>query len=248
MKVLILAAGYATRLYPRTIHFPKPLLEVNKKPIIEYLIEKAQQLPDVSKVIVVTNARFANTFKKWAKGLKIPLKIEIVNDLTRTPEDRLGAVGDMHLVFKRESFRGDFLVMGGDNFFMDPLEDFVGTAAKRSGSATIGVFDIRKKKEASSFGVVSLNSKRRVIDFAEKPQKPKSSLIAMCLYYFPQRSLNGIRQYLSDPANSSDAAGAYIGWLSRKKTVYGYRFRHLWVDIGNKETYAAVNKLLKGKE
>ncbi|MCU0650846.1 MAG: sugar phosphate nucleotidyltransferase, partial [Candidatus Omnitrophica bacterium] len=116
MKVLILAAGYATRLYPRTIHFPKPLLEVNKKPIIEYLIEKVRQLQDVSKVIVVTNARFADTFKKWAKGLKIPLKIEIVNDLTRSPEDRLGAVGDMHLVFKRESFRGDFLVMGGDNF------------------------------------------------------------------------------------------------------------------------------------
>jgi glucose-1-phosphate thymidylyltransferase len=248
MKVLILAAGYATRLYPRTIHFPKPLLEVNKKPIINYLIEKVERLPGVSKVIIVTNDRFAGTFKRWAKQLDTPLDICIVNDRTRTPEERLGAVGDMSLVFKKESFEGDFLVLGGDNFFQDPLDAFTESARRKDVSATIGVFDIRRRKEASSFGVVNLDFRNRVIDFEEKPKIPRSSLIAMCLYYFPQKALRSINEYMADPRNSSDAAGAYIGWLSRNYAVYGYRFRHLWVDIGNKQTYMAVNKLLKGKE
>jgi glucose-1-phosphate thymidylyltransferase len=248
MKVLILAAGYATRLYPRTLHFPKPLLKVNKKPIIEYLIEKLERLPEVSKVVVITNDRFAGTFERWAKKLDTSLDISILNDHTRTPEERLGAVGDMSLAFKKESFKGDFLVLGGDNFFQDPLDGFVEFAQRKAVSATIGVFDIKRRKEASIFGVVSLNSKNRVIDFEEKPQMPRSSLIAMCLYYFPQEALRAIKEYMADPGNSSDAAGAYIGWLSRRHMVYGYRFRHLWVDIGNKQTYIAVNKLLKGKE
>jgi glucose-1-phosphate thymidylyltransferase len=154
----------------------------------------------------------------------------------------------MSLAFKTESFNGDFLVLGGDNFFQDPLDDFVEFAQRKEVSATIGVFDIKRRTEASSFGVVSLNPKNKVIDFEEKPQNPRSSLIAMCLYYFPQNALRVIKEYMADPGNSSDAAGAYIGWLSRNYTVYGYRFRHLWVDIGNKQTYMAVNKLLKGKE
>jgi glucose-1-phosphate thymidylyltransferase len=248
MKVLILAAGYATRLYPRTKNFPKPLLEVNKKPIIEYLIEKIERLTGVSKVVVVTNDRFAKVFEAWADRLDTRLSIEVLNDRTRTPQERLGAIGDMSLAFKKESYRGDFLVLGGDNFFQDPLDDFVRFAQGKTIASTIGVFDIKRKKEASSFGVVSLDSKRRVIDFAEKPARPRSSLIAMCLYYFPQEAVAHIREYMSDPDNSSDAAGAYIGWLSKKYTVYGYRFGHLWVDIGSKQTYDKINSITQRKE
>jgi glucose-1-phosphate thymidylyltransferase len=248
MKVLILAAGYATRLYPRTRNFPKPLLEVNKKPIINYLIEKVERLSGISKVVVVTNDRFAKTFEAWAKQLDTRYDIQIVNDRTRTPETRLGAVGDMSLVFKQESYRGDFLVLGGDNFFQDSLEDFVKFARRKSMATTIGVYDIKRRQEASNFGVVSLNSAGRVIDFAEKPDQPRSSLIAMCLYYFPQGALSCIKEYTADRRNSSDAAGAYIAWQARRDTVYGYRFKHLWVDIGNKKTYEQINLLTKGKE
>ena len=248
MKVLILAAGYATRLYPRTRNFPKPLLEVNKKPIIEYLIEKIERVPGVSRVIVVTNDRFAKVFESWARRLDTRVEIRVINDRTRTPQERLGAVGDMELAFRAESYRGDFLVLGGDNYFEDPLDDFLRVARRRSIAATIGVFDIRRRQDASSFGVVSLDAGRRVTDFAEKPQRPKSSLIAMCLYYFPQESVAHIRDYLADKRNSSDAAGAYIGWLSRNHAVYGYRFRGLWVDIGSRQTYDSINKLTQRKE
>lgn len=248
MKVIILAAGYATRLYPRTKNFPKPLLEVNRKPIIEYLIEKVELIPAASKVIVVTNARFADIFRRWAKKLDTHLPIEVLNDGTRTPEQRLGAVGDMSLAFRKESYKGDFLVLGGDNFFQDPLDAFIASARRRKNAATIGVFDIKCRKEASRFGVVKLDARHRVVDFTEKPSAPRSSLIAMCLYYFPQQAIGRIRDYLADGRNSSDAAGAYIKWLARTSTVYGYRFGHLWVDIGNKQTYDRINELTSGKE
>ena len=247
MKVLILAAGYATRLYPRTKNFPKPLLEVHNRPIIEYLIDKLERLAGISKVVVVTNDRFAAIFERWAQQLDTRLDIQILNDRTSTPEDRLGAVGDMLLAFKKESFQGDFLVLGGDNYFQDPLDDFVAAARRRTLASTIGVFDIKRRKEASRFGVVDLNSRGKIVNFEEKPLQPRSSLIAMCLYYFPQESLSCIKEYMADRSNSSDAAGAYIGWLSRSHTVYGYRFGHLWVDIGNKQTYDQVNQLSQGK-
>jgi glucose-1-phosphate thymidylyltransferase len=247
MKVLILAAGYATRLYPRTRNFPKPLLEVDKRPIIEYLLDKIERLSGVSEVVVVTNDRFAKVFEIWAKRLNTRLPIRIVNDRTRTPQERLGAVGDMELVFKKESYRGDFLVLGGDNFFQESLDDFLYRARQRPSSTTIGVFDIKRKSEASRFGVVSLDKSKRVADFAEKPAVPKSSLIAMCVYYFPQKSLKHIKEYMAQPGYSSDAAGAYIDWLSRAYTVYGYRFGHVWVDIGNNQTYDRINKVMKEK-
>ena len=130
MKALILAAGYATRLYPYTKNFPKPLLEVNQKPIIEYLTEKLEGLPGLSEILVVTNGRFYPYFEKWKKTLKTGKKIRIVNDLTQSPEDRLGAIGDMNFVFGKFGFNDDYLVIGGDNFFQEPLSKFVREASK----------------------------------------------------------------------------------------------------------------------
>ncbi len=238
MKVLILAAGYGTRLYPYTRNIPKPLLKVNNKPIIEYLLEKVERLDDVSEIIVVTNARFFKQLSAWKKGL-MGGKIRIVNDLTESPEERLGAIGDMDFVFSREANAAadDFLVLGGDNFFEEPFEDFVRFAQKNKPWLTIGVFDIRDKIEARHYGVVSLDRKRQIRDFTEKPLKPKSSLIATCLYYFPRQKLGLIKEYLASSGNSCDAAGNYISWLISKEKVCGFVFRKLWCDIGRLQTY-----------
>jgi glucose-1-phosphate thymidylyltransferase len=247
MKALILAAGYATRLYPYTKNFPKPLLEVNKKPIIEYLIEKLEELSGLSEILVVTNGRFCSYFKKWKKTLKNRKKIRIINDLTQSPEDRLGAIGDMNFVFNKLGFNDDYLVIGGDNFFEETLGKFVGSASKNPEAVTIGVCDIKNKAEARRYGVVAINKNRRINEFWEKPAKPKSSLVAMCLYYFPASQVGYIREYLSDPANHSDAAGAYIGWLTRNKRVNAVVFKNYWVDIGSIHTYEKVNKITKTK-
>jgi len=247
MKALILAAGYATRLYPYTKNFPKPLLEINKKPIIEYLIEKLEGIKGISEIVVVTNGRFFPDFQKWKKGLAIRKKIRIVNDLTTSPEDRLGAIGDMNFVFSKLGFNDDYLVIGGDNFFKGALTGFVAQAKKRSTAVTIGVCDIKKKSEARNYGVVVLDKNRRIVKFWEKPSRPESSLVAMCLYYFPSTQVGIIKEYLGDPDNHSDAAGAYIGWLTSHKNVSAVVFKDYWVDIGRIQTYQKVNKINQTK-
>jgi glucose-1-phosphate thymidylyltransferase len=247
MKVLILAAGYATRLYPRTRNFPKPLLKVNRKPIIQYLIEKLDKVDGISEVIVVTNSRFYRNFAQWKKKIKSRNPIVIVNDLTKTPQERLGAVGDMDLVFRKNDFEDDFLVLGGDNFFQEPLGAFVKASLKNSPSITLGVRDIGNKLEASHFGVVSLGRNNLVTNFQEKPKKPGTSLIAMCLYYFPKQSLGLIREYLKGPKNSCDAAGSYIRWLTKRSRVYSFGFKNFWFDIGHIYTYEKVKRLAKGE-
>jgi glucose-1-phosphate thymidylyltransferase len=247
MKALILAAGYATRLYPYTKNFPKPLLEVNQKPIIEYLIAKLDELTGLSEILVVTNGRFCPYFEKWKKTLKTRKKIRIINDLTQSPKERLGAIGDMNFVFGKTGFKDDYLVIGGDNFFQEPLSKFVQEAKKSTRAVTIGVCDIKKISEARNYGVVKLDKGRRIVEFWEKPARPKSSLVAMCLYYFPASQVGFIREYLSDPANHSDAAGAYIGWLTHNKIVKAVVFKNSWVDIGSIQAYKKVNKVTKTK-
>jgi glucose-1-phosphate thymidylyltransferase len=246
MKVLILAAGYGTRLYPYTKNFPKPLLEVNKKPIIGYLADKLSVIPGISKIIVVTNARFFDNFMDWREGLKQRGKIKVFNDLTLTPKEKLGAIGDMDLVFKTEGFDDDFLVIGGDNFFKEPLDGFISYARKRKNAVTIGVCDIKDKKEARNFGVVSLDRMGLVKQFQEKPARPASSLIGMCLYYFPKGRNILIKKYLRDPKNPKDAAGSYIKWLSINTKVYGFVFKDSWFDIGRIDTYNKVKQITKG--
>ncbi len=247
MKALILAAGYATRLYPYTKNFPKPLLEVNKKPIIDYLVAKLEKVTGLSEIIVVTNSRFFHNFESWRKDLKSSKKIRIFNDRTQSPRDRLGAIGDMNFVFFKAGFNEDYLVIGGDNFFKEPLSRFVARSKANPGSVTIGVCDIKKKSEASNYGVVKLDRSGRVTDFQEKPPRPASSLVAMCLYYFPRSQVGLIRDYLKDPANNSDAAGAYIGWLTKREKVSAVVFRNYWVDIGHIQTYEKVSKITKTK-
>ena len=244
MKVLILAAGYGTRLYPHTRNYPKPLLKIKKKPIINFLLDKIKELDNITGIIVVTNDRFFKQFKAWKNSLRPKIPIRIINDLTTSPQDRLGAVGDMYFTFRKEGFTGDFLVMGGDNFFKAGLLDFIHFAREKHPFVTVGLFDIENKHQARHYGVVSLDKNKRIIKFCEKPSRPKSSLVAMCLYYFPRTKLKLIEEYLRDPFNSRDTTGSYIDWLSKRDKVYGFVFKNLWFDIGQRNIYKRVNRIL----
>ena len=248
MKALILAAGYGTRLYPHTRNFPKALLKIGNRPIVNYLLDKLQDLNDASRILLVTNNRFFKQFQGWKRGTNLNSHIRLFNDLTTSPKDKKGAVGDMHFVFSKEHFRGDFLVLGGDNLFKSNLRDFISFAKSKRPFTTIGLFNLKNKREACHYGVVRLNKNKRIVELQEKPKSPKSSLVAMCLYYFPQESLRLINQYLKDPLNCSDTAGNYISWLSRKDKVYGFIFEDFWFDIGHIHIYKNVERLMKSKE
>ncbi|MBL7081844.1 MAG: nucleotidyltransferase family protein [Candidatus Omnitrophica bacterium] len=248
MKILILAAGYGTRLYPHIRKTPKPLLKLKKRPVIDYLLDKIEELDNVSDIIVVTNNRFFKQFKAWANSHKIKYPIRIINDLTASPEDRLGAIGDMYFVFGQEGLTDDFLVLGGDNFFEGSLLDFIHFAKGKYPFASIGLFDIKDKEQARHYGVARLDQGSRLVEFCEKPARPKSSLVAMCLYYFPQAKLRLIEDYFARPHNSFDTLGSYINWLSKKESVYGYKFSDLWFDIGHIHTYNKIKRILRTKE
>ncbi len=247
MNILILAGGYGTRLYPLIIDKPKALLDVNNRALIDYAVERVIHWPDVNIIYVVTNNKFYQHLKDWAKGQKKILeKICIVNDKTETPETRLGSIGDINFVLKNEKPDDDLLVMGSDNLFDYALDDFITFARKNSPSGTIGLYDIRELEGAKKFGVVALDHKGKILSFEEKPKEPKSSLIAMCLYYFPKKTLGLIQEYLIE-SRKSDMAGDYIRWLCGRQDVYGFKFSGLWFDIGSIESYQEAQKYFKPK-
>lgn len=247
MQVLILAAGYGTRLYPLTLNTPKPLLPIRSKPIVDYLLDKVKDVPDLSQVVVVTNDKFTPHFEAWAKQHKdFQGKIRIVNDGTKTNEDRLGSMGDIHLVIKELKLNEDLLVLGGDNLFDQDLKTFIQESQKRNGRASIGLFDIHDRQAASKFGVVALDEKNQISSFEEKPKQPKSSLIGMCVYYFPKQTLNKVETYLKEE-QKSDTSGDYIKWLSEKEEVYGFTFQGKWYDIGSLEAYEDAQKSFREK-
>ena len=252
MKVVILAAGYGTRMYPQTKRISKPLLRIGKRsrkrPIIDYLLDKIDELDNISRIVIVTNNKFFHQYKRWKGNLKRRYPIRIINDLTTTPENKLGAIGDINFTFKKEGFSEDFLVIGGDNFLKDSLVDFMRFAESKKPFTSIGLFDIKKKKEAIHYGVVSLNSNNRIVDFCEKPAKPKSSLVAMCLYYFPKTKLKLVKEYISIPTHFHDTTGSYIDWLSSKDKAYGFVFCNTWFDVGHKHTYSLVNSIFEGRK
>jgi len=245
MKVLILAAGYGTRLYPLTLDKPKPLLPIHEKTIVDYLLDRLGEIQNLKEVLLVTNHKFSDIFLAWAKSKKdFPVPIHIVDDGTLSPDDRLGSVGDIDFVIKKHKIQDDLLVLGGDNLFDYSLKDFMAFSSKKRPAATIGLYDIGSKNDATQFGVVSLDEKRKVILFEEKPAKPQSSLIAMCLYYFPKESLGLVQAYL-DETHKADKAGDYIHWLSENHSVYGFKFTGKWYDIGSLEAYQEAQEQFK---
>lgn len=237
MKALILAAGYATRLYPLTKEFPKPLLEVGKRPLIDYILEKLELIEEINEIIVVTNSKFISKFKKWADSLKTRKPLILVDDLTKTLDDRRGAIGDMNFAIKEKGIQDDLLVIGGDNLFDGDLNDFLHFSKSKKPSPVIGVYDIKDKQQASKYGVIELDDKNRITDFQEKPEKPKSTLVAMCLYYFPREKLPLVQEYVDSKAAKNDATGFYINWLSKKEAVYGFVFDGRWYDVGDRHFY-----------
>lgn len=245
MKALILAAGYGTRLYPLTEDLSKPLLEINNKPIISYILEKLDRIVDLKEVFVVTNNRFHSELEEWTRASQKNFKniiIKAFNDGTNSPDDRLGAVGDINFIIAKGILNDeDLLVIGGDNFFDFRLEDFVNFAKKNYPHATVGLFDIKDKKQATKFGVLSIDKDNKIISFEEKPKIAKSSLIAMCLYCFPKETLGLISEYTKE-TGTRDTTGGYISWLYKKMPVYGFIFKGIWEDVGSFESLCRLDK------
>lgn len=244
MIVLILAAGYATRLYPLTLDTPKSLLKVGNKTILEHIFRKISEVSGVKKCFIVTNQKFFDNFKIWAQCFQFGVPLEIINDETTSNENRLGAIRDIEFVIKKKDIDEDLLVIGGDNLFEFSLKDFVEFAKLHKPDSSFAVFDIRDIEKAKQYGVVKLNELKEVINFEEKPKIPQSTLISTCIYYFPKEKLRLFSDFLSF-ANKTDAPGNYIKWLSENDKIYGFAFKEAWYDIGDIKSLEEADKKYK---
>ena len=230
MKALILAAGYATRLRPLTDNRAKPLLEVGGRPIVDWILDKIEEVEDVEQIHVVTNARFAPDFEGWARGRA---RVRIHDDGTTSNEDRLGAIGDIAFVADREEWEGEeLLVIAGDNLFDFSLAAYVDFWRSKDGSA-IAVYDHPVRELVRQYSVVELDADDRVVGFEEKPERPASNLIAIATYLYHRAHLALLRAYLAE-GNPPDQPGYFVAWLYSRARVYGYRFTGEWLDIGDR--------------
>jgi glucose-1-phosphate thymidylyltransferase len=244
MKVLILAAGYATRLYPLTLTLPKPLLPVAGKPMIDYVLDNLAPIAGIDHVYVVTNDKFAGHFQKWAdnyRATKSKLEFTVINDGSTDDSNKLGAIGDLNLVLEHEQLDDDLIVVAGDNLFSQSLEQF-GTYCRTQNQPVLGVYDVGSLDQATKYGVVEVDATGRIASFVEKPPQPASTLIGIALYFYPKATLPLIRQYLAE-GNNPDQPGRLIQWLYPRMPVLTWSVPGIWYDIGSKETLDEANRI-----
>jgi glucose-1-phosphate thymidylyltransferase len=244
VRVLILAAGYGTRLQSIAQNCPKPLLPINGKPLINHIIDRISRLPGLEDIMVVTNDKFHDQFLSWAAECQSVVPIHVINDGSTAPENRLGSIGDIHYAMKEVSDGKDLLVVGGDNLFDFDLREYLRFAQEKSPAVSIGAYDLGSLDQASLFGVLQLDPDNKIISFEEKPQRPSSSLVSMCFYYFPAQSTNTLDAYLKE-RSSADRAGDFIGWLATEHTVFGFQFKGAWHDIGSVKAYHDAQKCFR---
>jgi len=247
-KVLILAGGYATRLYPITINVSKPLLKIDKRAIIDFAIQDLVKIKELTEIMIITNNKFYKDYLAWKRGLKIKKKVTIINDGTKSDKIKLGAVGDMYYTVRKRNIKSDLLVIGGDNIFEKGLSDFVRFAQKEPPSVSIGIYDLENKFRARRYGVVETDEHHQILDFKEKPEHPASTHVAMCMYYFPKSTLVFFREYVKKLKLDTDKAGSYIKWLMTKGKIYGFKFKGLWLDIGQVDTYRRAQRYFSYKK
>jgi len=246
MNVLILAAGYATRLYPLTLTKAKPLLDVAGKPMIEWVLDNLAGIPEISTVFVVTNAKFAKDFQDWAAnytGRNPTRTLKVVNDGSTDDSNKLGAIGDICLVLMREELANDdLLIIAGDNLFSEPLDDFVAHA--RGSEATLATYDVGDLEAIKKYSAITLDDDGVITSFEEKPSDPKSTLTGIALYYFSRDTIPLFTTYIA-AGNNPDQPGRFIQWLHTRKPVKTFQIRGTWFDIGSKETLEEANELFK---
>lgn len=252
MKAIILAAGYATRLYPLTEKCAKPLLPIHGRPMIDYLIDQAETLPDLDEIFIVSNHRFAAQFDDWAAGRRQAqaqilavgsgtdrtIPISIIDDGTNNEEERLGAIGDIQHCIRRCQIDDDLLIMAGDNLFTWRLID-AWHHFRVHGEDMILAQPLACPEEAHRFAIAEVDQKGLVRHLEEKPASPRSNIAVYAIYFYRRDTVPLFRQYLEE-GNNKDAPGHFPVWLYQRKPVRVYFFSGHCIDIGTPEAYHDV--------
>ena len=236
MKCLILAAGYATRLYPLTENFPKPLLKVGEKTILDWLIDDIDAIGSVDEYVVISNHKFANHFEDWAKTKE--QKVTVVDDGTSSNETRLGAVKDIQFAIEKLSLDDDMLVIAGDNVLDFSLTKFIEYAENKNSSCIMRYYE-EKKEKLSKCGVVTIDETDKVLKMVEKPSEPESNWCCPPFYYYTKADAKLVSKGIADGCGV-DAPGSYGAWLSKKVPMHAWMMPGKRYDIGDQQSYEEV--------
>ncbi len=240
MKALVLAAGYGTRLYPITRDTPKPMLEVGGAPMIDHVLGRLRAIEELEGVVVVTNDKFHDRFREWARASEWPWPVTVLNDGTTEDGDKRGAIGDVQFSIEAADVDDDLMVLAADNLVDFSLQGMVDTFHETEDNV-IGVLRFEDESKLSKYGIVETGEEGRVVDFREKPEDPPSNLVAMGMYLFPRRKLPLIQRYLEEGGNP-DEPGWYITWLVENDRVQAHVFEGEWFDIGDKDSLEKADR------
>jgi glucose-1-phosphate thymidylyltransferase len=222
------------------------LLPLAARPMLDYLLDRVDEIADLDEIHLVSNARFAAQLRDWAARRSGRLPVRVLDDGTTSNEDRLGAIGDIRFTLERADLSGDLFVVAGDNVIGYDLRDYV-RFWRESGGSAIALRDEPDPELIKQYGVVELDETDRVVSFEEKPAAPRSTLAATAAYLYSADHVELIPQYL-DSGNPPDAPGNFVAWLHSRASVFGYRFTGDWLDIGNKEQLLEADNLMRSRQ
>ena len=242
MKCLILAAGYATRLYPLTENFPKPLLTVGEKTILDWLVDDIDIAGAVDEYVVISNHKYAHHFDAWAKTKQ--QKVTVVDDGTESNETRLGAVKDIQFAIDRLNLDDDMLVIAGDNVLDFSLTAFIAYAKEKQTSCIMRYFEPSAQKLLKC-GVVTIDDSDKILNMTEKSPTPATHWCCPPFYYYTREDAKLVQKGI-DSGCGTDAPGSYTAWLCTQSIVHAMEMPGKRYDIGNLESYEKVQKEYRG--
>ena len=243
MRVIVLAAGFATRLYPLTRDRAKPLLPVAGRPVVSHLLDRVRALPDIRDVLLVTNARFHRDFQSWASADRGRPPVRVVANGSTSADDRQGALRDLLMAWQSadaELAAEDLLVVAGDNLVGFDLAPFF-AHFRAIGRPMLMVRRVPGAVPPGRHGEVTIDERGQIVRFREKPMDPRSDLAALCLYLFPARTKTRLSTYLAHGVNP-DAPGHFIAWLAEREPVHAHVLDGPYFDIGNRESLKAAHQ------
>jgi len=241
MKCIILCGGYATRLQPITLDKSKVLLPIKGKPILNYILEEVEKIDGVDEIFIVTNAKFYEDFADWKNFWNFRKPIKVLNDGTNSNENRLGGIGDLWFVIKKEQINDDLLILCGDNYFDFDLNEIIGFFNQKKQFVN-GLVRLDSLEEAKRFGVIEIDENYSLLSFEEKPEKPKSTYVSAGIYIFPEKYIHRIAKYM-ETDNSKEGPGYLISYFLKEFPIYAFPLKGFWYDVGSIETYKKVNEV-----
>jgi glucose-1-phosphate thymidylyltransferase len=240
MKAIVLAGGFAKRMWPLTKNKPKQLLPLAGRPMLDYVLEKLEPVSELNQVFISTNAKFEDSFKTYLTTISTNKSIELFIEDTHSEQEKLGSVGALGFLIRENKIDDELIVIGGDNLFEFQMNEFL-SFFKLKVANVVALYDLDSIEDAKLYGVVEVDSNNKIIGFSEKPSQPRSTLVSTACYLFTRTGVKNILRYL-DEGNDPDKIGHFIEWLYQNDDTFGFLYKGYWFDIGSFESYDSANE------